>query len=158
MSTLIVYMTKHSTTEKIAGLIKDNIEDDRIDLVNLAKTKAPDPGSYDRVIVGGSIHIGQIQKKVKKFCQEYQDALLQKKLGLFMCYMLFEKEREELETNFSEELRNHAASIGLFGGEFLFENMNFFEKMITRKVAGTTGSVSKINDEAVQKFIEEMNA
>lgn len=151
-------MSKHSTTKKIARLIKESMTDDKVDLVNLAKTKAPDPDAYDKVIVGGSIHMGQIQKKVSKFCQEYHNTLLQKKLGLFMCYMMFEKEQEELVSNFSEELRNHATSVGLFGGEFLFENMNFIEKMITKKVAGINSSVSKINDKAVQGFIKEMNA
>lgn len=150
-------MSKHSTTKKIAELIKDSLIDNRVDLINLKNEKIPDPTSYDNVIIGGSIHMGLIQKKIKNFCEKNQDILLKKKLGLFMCYMMFEKEQEEMETNFSSELRNHATAIGLFGGELLFEKMNFIEKAMMKKIAGTDSSVSKINEEAVQNFIKVMN-
>lgn len=102
--------------------------------------------------------MGVIQKKISKFCTSNKELLLSKKLGLFICYMQILKGEEEFQSNFSEDLRNHAIAHGLLGGEFLFEKMNFFERMIVRKIAGTNKSVSKLKSKAISEFIEKMNS
>ncbi|MCD8506168.1 MAG: hypothetical protein LRY37_03555 [Alkalibacterium thalassium] len=43
--------------------------------------------------------------------------------------------REQLETNYPEELRRATLVRACFGGEFHFDTMNLVEKMIIRKVA-----------------------
>ncbi len=151
-------MTKHSTTEKVAELIKRGLKDDIIDMVNLGKSKVPDINNYSTIIIGGSIHMGVIQKKVKNFCVTNSSILLSKKIGLFMCYMETEKGNEEFEQNFPEDLRNHAVATGLLGGEFLFEKMNFFEKLIVKKIANINQSISKLKAENITSFINDLNA
>lgn len=157
MATLIVYMTRHSTTQKVAEIIRRGLVTDKVDVVNIGKSSVPDLGLYSDIIIGGSIHMGMIQKKIKKFCTDNTDILQTKKIGLFMCYMEVEKGIEEFETNFPEELRKHATAQGLLGGEFLFEKMNFFEKLIVKKTANIGGSVSKLKSEAINEFIDQMN-
>jgi len=157
MSTLIVYMSRHSTTEKVAEMIKRGLKDDEIDIVNLGKTKIPDLSKYSKVIVGGSIHMGVIQKKIRRFCDENLDQLLNKKTGLFICYMDVTKGEEEFQSNYPQELQDKAIAHGLLGGEFLLEKMNFFERMIVKKISKINKSVSKLKSKAITEFIDKMN-
>jgi len=65
METLIAYATRYGCVEKCAKMLAEKL-DGKVTLVNLQKTRV-DPASYGRVIVGGSIYIGKIQKEVRDF-------------------------------------------------------------------------------------------
>jgi menaquinone-dependent protoporphyrinogen oxidase len=152
MAYLILYMSRHGTTEKVAQLLKDKLGKSRCSLINLAENPKPDLNLYETVIIGGSIHVGHIQKEIADFCHTNQDILLTKHLGLFICFM--EKEKGQLEFNmaFPEMLRKHAKAQGLFGGELLFEKMNFIERTIIRKIKKVKSSVSDLDYEAINAF------
>ena len=157
MKILIIYASKHGSTEKAVNSLKEKIRHETI-VVNLKKESAPDTGSFDAVIIGGSIHAGQLQSKVKKYCTNNIEKLLKTDLGLFICHMEEgEKATKELADVYPEELLNHTKATGLFGGEFIFEKMNFLEKMIVKKVSGLKESVSKINYETIQQFANRFN-
>jgi len=154
MKTLIVYMTHHGTTRKVVERLVDGIGSEQTEVINLEKHPNPDLSVYDTIIVGGSIHMGQIQTGVKKFCEANKDYLLQKQLGLFLCFMNQELGQEEFNNAYSQELRNHAKAHGLFGGELLFEKMNFIEKFIVKMVSRGNTSRSQLDYEAMDKFIQ----
>ncbi|MCK5074872.1 MAG: flavodoxin [Calditrichia bacterium] len=157
MNTAIIYMSKHGTTVKVANLIKEKINGQNIDLINLKKDKAPDIAQYEKIIIGGSIHVGMIQKKIRKFCENNKDLLLTKKLALFIiCMEKGEKREKQFTDAFPEELREHSICNGLLGGEFVLENMNFFEKAIVKKIAGVTSSTSALNTKALDDFIKKI--
>lgn len=158
MATLIIYTSRHGTTEKIAALLSQELVNQPADMVDLRKAKLPDLANYDQVVLGGSIHIGQIQRKLKHFCKKHEAELLKKKLGLYLCYMLEDKASEEFHNAYSEELRNHATALGMFGGEFLFEKMNALERVVMRNATKETESVYNIHEQAVDNFISKMNA
>ena len=68
MKTAIIYRSHHGTTEKVANLIREAMGNVNTHLFNLKTDKNPDLSGYDQVIIGGSIHAGNIQNKVKEFC------------------------------------------------------------------------------------------
>lgn len=157
MKTLIVYATNHGCTEKISEQMKNYLGGD-VSLVNLKKDPIPPLEKFRRVIIGGSIHAGQIQKRVKDFYQTNLDLLLKKEIGLFICCM------EEGETAwkqfaeaFPEELQRNAKATACFGGAFDFERMNFLKKMIVKKVAHVKQSTSKVDFDAVRQFSRRMD-
>ncbi|NLY38245.1 MAG: hypothetical protein GX044_02975 [Firmicutes bacterium] len=65
METLIAYSTRYGCVEKCAKMLAEKL-DGKVTLVNLLKMRV-DPAPYERVIVGGSIYIGKIQKEVRDF-------------------------------------------------------------------------------------------
>jgi len=157
MKTLIAYCTTHGCTEKNAHELKNFLGED-VTLVNLKKEINPDIENYERVIIGGSIHAGQIQKKIKLFCNNNLEQLKYKELGLFICCM--EEGRtaqKQLQDAYPEELYYKAKATGCFGGEFNFEKMNFFEKLIVKKVAKVEKSTTKINQKAIKSFSKKMD-
>ena len=153
MKTLIVYATTHGCTEECAMKIKDGLEDETT-LVNIKKASVPNLHDFDTILIGGSIHAGMIQRKLKKFCKKNEALLLDKKLGLFLCCMEEgEKAQEQFENAFPQKLRDHAVAKGFFGGAFRFDRMNAIEKAIIKKVAQIESDVSKISEKNISNFI-----
>ncbi|TSA29246.1 MAG: flavodoxin [Bacteroidetes bacterium] len=156
MAKLIVYMTSHGCAEKAANLIGDMLPGE-VRVVNLENTDPPPLDSFDTVIIGGSIRIGSIQKRIRKFCDKQIETLLKKQIGLYICCMYEdEKARVQLLNNYPEVLVNHAKATGVFGGELDFNAMNAFEKMIIRDVIGITVNISLFDEKAVREFVERM--
>ena len=158
MKSLIVYCSTHGTTAKAAHLLRKRIEGDVI-AINLDKTKLhSDLELFDSVLIGGSIHAGSIQGKIKKFMKEHEDVLRRKKLGLFLCCMREGQEAHtQFENAFPPSLREAAIAKGLFGGEFIFSKMNFFEKIIAKSVSGSTEEISHLDLGSINDFAETVN-
>jgi len=156
METAIIYASSHGTTEKIARQIQDGLGDDSTRLINLKETRTVDLSLFDTLIIGGSIHAGQMQGRVKTFCKKNMVDLLQKRVGLFMVGMNEPEFETEFNNAFPELLRNHAITSKCVGGEFLFEKMNFFEKLIVKKVSGITENISKINEDKIAELVSEV--
>jgi menaquinone-dependent protoporphyrinogen oxidase len=157
MKTLIAYCTSHGCTTKTAAELKDLLETE-VQLCNLKSEKHAPLDEYDTIIIGGSIHAGQVQKRLKNFCNKNLSILKQKDIGLFICCMEEgEKAEQQLKEAFPEELHQIAKASGIFGGEFNFNRMNFIEKYIVKKVGKVEQSISKIDHKAIQKFSSKMN-
>jgi menaquinone-dependent protoporphyrinogen oxidase len=140
-------------------VLEEYLKDDDVLLVNIKKQTPSELCSFDTVVVGGSIHAGQVQRKIKAFCRNNSSVLQKKHLGLFLCCM---EEGDTAQKQFDEaypaELRNHATATGLFGGEFDFDKMNFIQKAIVKKVAGVTSNVSRVKSESIEVFATAMGA
>jgi menaquinone-dependent protoporphyrinogen oxidase len=157
MKTLIVYATHHGCTEKIAEQMKSYLGGD-VSTVNLKNDAVPALKSFNRIIIGGSIHAGQIQKRVKEFCHTHLADLQNKELGLFICCMEEgEAAQKQLQDAYPETLLQNAKATACFGGGFDFGRMNFLEKMIVKKVARVKQSTSKVDFENVQLFSRRMD-
>ena len=152
MKTIIIYMTRHGCTKKAAHLLKEKLEGEII-LCDLSEIRAPGLYDSDTIIIGGSIHASQIQKKIKAFCASRIPTLLKKRLGLYLCCMKEGKEaQDQFDNAFPESPLQHALATGLFGGEFNFEKMNFVEKFMVRKMAHSKKSVSKFDEQSADTF------
>ncbi len=159
MNTAIVYVSKHGTTEKTVREIQQGLGEANTQLFNLKSSSQIDFSQFDQVIVGGSIHAGMIQNRVKDFCNKNTVTLMEKRLGLFIsCFYEGETAQMQLDKAYPEILKKHTISCKVMGGEMLLEKMNFFEKLIVKKVAGITQTDSKIKHENIEAFINEMKS
>ncbi|PWD99109.1 flavodoxin domain-containing protein [Marinilabilia rubra] len=152
MKTAIIYASKHGTTQKVADEISNHLARHEVALFNIRKHSKIDLSLYDQVILGGSIHAGTIQQSLQRFINQNTTVLLQKKLALFLCCMYEKEAQKQFENAFPEILRNHASSCQCVGGEFIFENMNLLEKLMTKKIAGISQSVSRINHKKIKEL------
>lgn len=158
MNISIIYISNHGTTEKVANLIASKLKKEKFEtvLINLRKNSKPNIDDADLVILGSSIHAGNVQKKMKKFCSLYLNQLKNKNLALFVCLMEKEKKWQEFEVAYPKELREHSFANAIAGGEFLFENMNFFERAIIKRIAKTDKSIYDLDNIAIDAFIEKI--
>ena len=158
MNTAIIYYSKHGTTLKVAQMISSKLSTENT-LIDLKINTTPEIEKYDSIIIGCSVYAGTSSKKMKSFCNNNIEYLKSKPIGLYVCGMEKEeiKQREELERAYPLELLEKAKSKQFLGGEFILENMNFFERMIVKKIAKTDKSILAINHENIDKFDEEFS-
>ncbi|MFV3010682.1 flavodoxin domain-containing protein [Clostridium botulinum] len=156
MKTLIVYGTKHGTTEKCSKLLKDKLSGEVV-IINIKKENMPDITEFNNIIIGGSIYMGQIQKEVKNFCIENINALKEKRVGLFICGLNEKDVEAQLNNAFPKELLTNAVGKECLGGECILKNMNFFERFIMKKVSKIDKDTSKISEENINKFTQLIN-
>lgn len=156
MSILIVYATKYGCTEKCAKKLSEKLNEE-VELCNLNKAKKSNFSDYDKIIIGGSIYIGKIQKQVSEFCQKNLEALKHKKIGLFICGMNADGVDTQIRSFYPEELIKNAVIAENFGGEFIFSKMNFLEKVIVKKVSKIDKDTSNILEDNIDKLAEKMN-
>jgi menaquinone-dependent protoporphyrinogen oxidase len=155
MKSLILYATSHGASRTAAEFVSQKLTG--AETVDLKNGDIPDLASYDTIILGGSIHMGKIQSCVRKFIEKQRDILVQKRLGLFLCCMYEgDTAQRQFDDAFPQALRDAAVAKSLFGGGFDFPKMNFVERMIVKKVAGVTKSVSSLNHEEMERFAEAM--
>ncbi len=157
MRTLLVYETTHGCTEKCSLRLRELLED-KPDIVRLRRPGKIRLSLYDTIIIGGSIHAGMMQSRVRNFCQEHLPKLRKKKIALFICCMEEgARAAEEFGNAFPDDLQKNAVAKGIFGGEFDFERMNFFQRAIVRKIKGINASVSRLKEDEIIKFARALN-
>src|SRR5690554_5936068 len=114
-NTLIVFASNHGAVEKCARELF-RLMDGKVDICNLNQREyVPDLSKYDSIIIGGSIHSGEIQESIAEFCDQHIDLLTTKHLGLFIsCLYSGEKARRQLDEAFPETLNLHASARDYF--------------------------------------------
>lgn len=153
MSTLVVYMSKHGCAEKAARIIALSLADRGVDIVDLKTKLGVELSGYDTIIIGGSIYLGSLQRGLRRFCSQNHAALLEKRLGLFICCMnQGEAARKHYDAVFDAGLRAHASAAGLFGGELDFKKLSHIEKSVIGQVVNITQSCSRFDENAVRDF------
>lgn len=157
MKTAIIYASSRGTTEKAAELLKGKI-DGEVTLINAKKEKEINLENYDSVILGSSIHAGMVQGKIKNLMELNQEQLTTKRIGLFICCMSEgDKALQQFEMAYPENLRNQAVATGLFGGEFVFSKMNFFEKIIIKMIDKKATDTSTLSEDEIANFSKKFN-
>jgi len=159
MKTAIIYSSKYGTTEKVAGLIAEKLmETNEVELFSLKKNANPDISGFELVILGSPIYAGKASRKTTAFCKRNESVLLQKKTGLFVCGMHIDEEqrKKELQDAFPETLMQKSAATGFLGGAFLFEKMNFVERIIIRKISKINRTVHRIDKDAIDDFANKL--
>jgi menaquinone-dependent protoporphyrinogen oxidase len=157
MKTLIIYATKHGSAESCSKLLKNKLTGE-VEVVNIKKDKVPDINSFDRVIIGGSIYAGRIQKEITSFCSINLNDLKKKKLGLFICGMNKNSIETELTSAFPQELLNSAVSKECFGGEFKLSDMNVLERFMVKVISKTDKDVSMLSEENINRLAQLIDA
>jgi menaquinone-dependent protoporphyrinogen oxidase len=155
MKTLILYYSKYGTTQKCAQKLADKIEGGA-DIVGYKERKKANLNDYDTVIIGAPVYMGML-KKMKAYCEANLDKLLNKKVGLFVCYMDEETPMEDkIGGYFPQQLIDHATAIQGFGGAYDTAKMGKFDKFVFEKVAKETGPSDKVNYSAIDEFAQAM--
>lgn len=160
MKTLIIYSSKYGTTEKCSNVLKDKLEGE-VAAINIKKDSIPEIDSFDTIIIGSSVYMGKISKKINEFVVKNLGQLKGKKVALFLCCMAEGADGEkQINTVYPQELVDNAIDKELLGGEFLFSKMNFFEKFIIKKISKSDGEkdVSKVSEDKINSFAKIINA
>lgn len=157
MKTAILFATKYGSTAEAARRLRTALHENA-DLYDITKDQIPSLEPYDTVIIGGSIYMGRIQKKLLSYLKTSSRELLSKKLGLYLCAAHpDQKTREdELRHAFPEQIYQHALIKDILGYALDFEKMHFLDRLIMSKVKGDKISTSEYHTEKILAFAEAL--
>ena len=66
MKTIIIYATKYGFTKECVDELKSQLNGDVL-AVDILKDSISSLDAFDQIIIGGSIYMGQINKKLRTF-------------------------------------------------------------------------------------------
>jgi len=130
MKTIIIYSTKYGYTKDCVDALKSQLSGDVL-AVDLGTDTVSSLEAFDRVVLGGSIYMGQVNKKLKAFCESRLAKLLEKPVALFLCCGLPENFEQNLAAAFPGELIEKAIAAECFGGELRMEKMKGPDRIIS---------------------------
>ena len=161
MKTLIVYGTTYGFTEQCVKTLAQKLGG-QADLINIGKGEPATLAGYDAVVLGSSIYMGQINKKLKDYMDAHAVELAKKKVGLFLCSGLPENLEQNFNTNFPRQLLEVAVAKEHFGGVLNKSKMSFGHKMITKMMESVTQKEGKPapapKPEGIDRLAAAMNA
>lgn len=157
MSTIIIYSSKYGCTTDCAKYLKSALSGS-VTLTDIDNTNVVSLDNYDTVIIGSSIYIGKISKKIQQLCKEKLNLLNQKKVGIFLCCAFPEQINEYLTTNFPSALLECAATVKCFGGEARVDKMKFIDKSIMKAALKGNNKKLQISHKNMDSFIKELNS
>ncbi len=160
MRTLIAYATKYGGTRTCAEKLSKMLPGDT-DLLELSRATAADLSPYDAVIVGTSVYMGKPRKEAVSFCERNRNALLTKKLGLFLCCIQDQDKvvAQQLSMAFPQKLRMHAVAAGALGGVIEHSKLNRLDALLMKMIGGRKAkvvpveTVNTLSNDAFDRFL-----
>ena len=128
---LILYATRNGATKYCAELLSQKLQNlYEVTLLN-CKDALPSPADFDAVVLAGSIHMGKIDKTLKKYIKEHQATLSNMPTAFGLCCGLPRLFEEYIETQLPKHL---VCSLGhhLFGGELKPEKLHGTDKLLVK--------------------------
>ncbi len=156
MNTLIIFSSKHGTTEKCAFKLKEKLNTQTV-VINVNAIKPDELSKYENIVIGSSIYAGNINKKMLKFINTNIDKIAEKNVFIFICSGIQdEKGHEQIKKVLPARLYESAEKIINFGYEYDFNSLNFFERKIIKLVSKVKESCSCINSDAIDVLAESI--
>lgn len=154
MKSVVIYKTKHGSTESCALKVAKETGSDIFSLHNLKNINLLE---YDHIIIGTYIHMYMIPSEVKKFFKKNAKLLKTKKISVFLVGMADADEMIKLfKSKMPSDIIEHISIIRHFGGLLQLEKLNFIEKAMMKKIVEENKVETKINEKEVNKFIKEI--
>jgi menaquinone-dependent protoporphyrinogen oxidase len=145
MKTLIVYSSKYGTTKKCAEILRKQVDAD----IHCCDCKAEVTiKSYDLIVLGTSVYMGQARKNMKRFIKHHQGLLSTKSVAFFIC----SKESDDFKQVFSPLKINNTTLKAHFGYELYASKMRGLDKFVTKKISGGLKDVYELNDLKINDF------
>ena len=155
MNTIILYASIYGYTKDCATKLSKQLKGEVL-LINVLTDKIPTIDEFDNVVIGGSIYMGQISKKIKVYCTSNIDLLKNKRVGLFLCCGLPKNYEINIKNAFPEELLKHAISVESFGGELRIEKMKFTHKILVGIMKKAAAKEEKVIAKQMPENITKM--
>jgi menaquinone-dependent protoporphyrinogen oxidase len=143
---LVVYGSKYGSTAEIAEKIGHTLMESGMSVDVTSAKKAGSPESYDVIVIGSALYIGQWRKEVIKYIKKNQDTLKTKKVWVFSSGPTGKEDPvkgvqgrlypEKLQAAFSAI---KPADITVFHGNLCEEKISGFEKFVINKVNAPLG-------------------
>lgn len=133
MKTLIVYGSKYGFTEDCAKKLGLTLGE-QATVKSVKDVKPRDLLPFDGIIIGSSVYMGRLDKRIIQFSNAYKTELLNRKVGLYLCCGMRDEEEHYLRHCIDGALLAHLSVQSGFGGELREDKMSFMHRLITKMI------------------------
>jgi menaquinone-dependent protoporphyrinogen oxidase len=146
LKVLVAYATKYGATAEIAEKIGEVLRQAGLNADVLDVERASDPASYQGVVLGSAVYMGQWRKEAAAFLQANEQKLVGKPTWLFSSGPTGEGDPVELMKGFRFPAdlqpiadRVQPRDIAFFHGELDTKKLSFGEKMVVKGIKAPLG-------------------
>lgn len=131
MKILIIYASKNGVAKHGAMRLCDELSaTNEISLYNI-NDAPPAPNDFDVVILGGSIRMTKLDKKLKKYLKEHINAISNMPSAFFFCCGIIRDLDDYKATELPSKIR-FSLGIECFGGELKPDKVSGFDKIVIK--------------------------
>lgn len=135
MKILAVYATKTMTCEKCLCELEKYLPQGEITRANITNSSCVyDIKDFDFVLIGSSIRMGKINRRVKNYIKDHIHELSDTKFALFLCLGFVDLFDEYAKKNFPLHVMDDARAVVCFGGEMDPSKQKGIDKLIIKIV------------------------
>ncbi|HBG4644237.1 TPA: flavodoxin domain-containing protein [Clostridioides difficile] len=158
MNTIIIYSSKYGCTKDCANILKNKLSDN-VTIVDINNNNNKiELSKFDKIIIGSSIYVGSVSKKIQVLCNDNVELLNKKQVGIFLCCGFSEQADKYLKSNFPSSLLESANAIGIFGSEARLEKMKFLDKLIMKAVSKGNYYSFRISQDNIDNFLINLSS
>ncbi len=133
MKLLVIYSTKNGVSRRCAEMLCDKLDSSfEITLCSI-NDAPPSPEGFDVAVIGGSIRMSRLNKKLKTYLRTYAQALNKIHCAVFICCGFSESFDDYVHFQVPKEL---IPSLGIhyFGGELKPDNLKGLDKLMVKTI------------------------
>ena len=143
---LIIYSSKDGHTKEICFRLQQIVEDqnNQVTLVSVNEIKTIDLNSFDKIVIGSSIHYGKHNRKIYEFIKENQQVLDSTSNAFFSVNVVARKpEKNRPETNpylrkFLKQISWQPQNLAVFAGKIEYQKYRFWDRLMIRAIMWMT--------------------
>ena len=133
MKILIIYASKNGVAKKAAEKLSAELSaTNEISLYDINNTP-PSPENFDVVVLGGSIRMTKLDKKLKSYLKEHLTVISEKQSAFFICCGIIRDVDDYKATELPSKIK-FSLGIECFGGELKPDKVHGFDKIFTKRL------------------------
>ena len=133
MKIAIIYATVGGTTRECASLLKAELKNHEVDLLEIGKDEIV-LDCYELCVVGFPIRFGKAVKKARNFLKEKGGELAEKKSAYFICCGFVDCFEDYAERCLPPSLRENAVDVTCLGGSLDPKRVKGFDRLVVKAV------------------------
>ena len=133
MKVLIIYSSKGGVSKQCAEMLTDKLSSGMDVSLYDIKNDPPSPEGFDVAVIGGSIRMGRLNKKLKAYIKSNTDLLSRMNTALYLCCGFTESFDDYVTMQIPKSI-NAKLGIHCFGGELKPEKLRGLDKLIVKMV------------------------
>ena len=131
MKILIIYATKNGVSKIAAERLSEQLSSsNEISLYDI-NDNPPAPNTFDVIVLGGSVRMTRINKKLKKYIKKYLNEISNMPSAFFFCCGIIRDFDDYKATELPSKIQ-FSLGIECFGGELKPDKLTGFDKLVVK--------------------------
>jgi len=155
MKVLVIYSTKTGSSKLCAQMLKERLENSfEVSVYDIENTP-PAPDLFDIAVIGGSVRMTKISKKLKNYLKEHANTLNKMHTALFLCCGFPENFDDYVAMQFPKTVMP-SLGIHCFGGELKPNKLKGVDKLIVKMLRSEITGADFETPEAERQPLPEL--